>query len=108
MIHYNVWFTLKQNVVEADGLGAVRSFLTELKAVKEIAEFHLLRNSAEPPKTILLRYQAQVEFSDTAQFSTTFAALRASDIHEGPHGAMLAMIAEFHVEVFAEVEAVAV
>ena len=75
MLHYNLWFNLKPDVHEAEGLSVVRSFLTRLSATKQIAGFRLLRNSTEPPKTILLRYHAQIEFDDSAQFSTAFSDL---------------------------------
>lgn len=103
MIHYHVWFTLKPEVSEAAGLAIAREFVAELTARGGVARATILKNTGEAPKSRLPRYHALFEFRDDAQMDATFAAKRAEGIHGGPHGRMIAAVAEFKVEVFREV-----
>ena len=102
MIHYHVWFSLKPEVSEADGLSFAHAFIGELSTQGKLVRGLVLKNTGEPPKTQLLRYHALFEFSSDEQMNAAFANKRKEGIHAGPHGKLMASVAEFRVEVFRE------
>jgi len=53
----------------------------------------------------MLNFQALIEFRDEAQFSSAFSAQAASGIHTGLHGRVMALVAEFRIEVFKQISA---
>lgn len=99
MIHYNVYFSLREPAAEPSALAGIEAFLTELLEAGAIAGFRLLRNSGQPPKSLLLPFQALIEFRDDAQFSTAFTDQTARGIHTGLHGRVIALVEKFHVEI---------
>jgi len=103
MIHYSVWFNLRDGVTEAEGLGVIRTFLAELFGAGSIAGFRLLKNTGNPPKSRMLAFQALIEFRDGAQFGAAFSAQAARGIHTGLHGRVMSLVGEFSIEVFKEV-----
>ena len=102
MIHYHVWFTLKPNIKEPEGLAIVRAFMSELTDRGAIAHVRLLRNLGDAPKSKLPRFHALFEFADDQQMDLAFAAQRTEGIHVGAHGRLLASVGEMQVEVFKE------
>jgi hypothetical protein len=105
MVHYNIWFDLRDGADEADGLGIIETFLSELHDAGAIAGFQILKNSADAGKTKMLRYQALIEFRDDAQFSAAFSAQAARGIHTGLHGRVMALVSDFRIEVFRQIAA---
>lgn len=100
MLHYHVWFDLKPEVAEADGLRTVATFLRQLTADQEAVGFELLRNQGGPPRSTLPAFHALVRFRDGAQLAAAMRAQAARGIHTGPHGAVVAGVTNFHVEIF--------
>ena len=100
MIHYNVWFSFKAGIDEAEGLAVVHAYLNELHSAGGIAGFQLLRNTGDAAKTKLLPLQALIEFRDDTQFSAAFAAQAARGIHTGFHGRVMSLVGAFQIEVF--------
>ena len=86
MIHYHVWFNLKPEVTESDGLATVRRFLTSLCASDEAATFQLLRNKGKAPRSKLPHYHALIQFNDDSQLSEAMKKQAADGIHSGLHG----------------------
>ena len=105
MIHYHVWFNLKADVAEADGLAAVTRFLDKLCAAGEAATFELLRNKGGPPRSKLPRYHALVQFRGETQLAEAMKKQATRGIHSGLHGGVIEAVTDFHVEIFARVEA---
>ena len=103
MIHYNIWFRLRDEIDEGQGLAIVQSLLAQHKAAGTIAGFHLLRNSGSGSRTRMPAFQALIEFRDEAQFSATFAEQAQRGIRAGLHGQVMALVSEFQVEVFRQV-----
>jgi hypothetical protein len=103
MIHYNVWFRFKNDITEREGLGVVYGFLNELRHAAAIAGFRLFKNIGIASNTRMLPFQAIIEFSDEAQFSSTFTAQARSGIHNGFHGRVLAIVSDFQIEVFTHI-----
>jgi hypothetical protein len=69
MIHYNIWFDLQNGIGEANALGIIHTFLSQLYDAGSIAGFEILKNSGDPGKTKMLRFQALIRFRDETQFS---------------------------------------
>jgi hypothetical protein len=88
MIHYSIWFRLRDSMEEAEGLAVVQTFLNELRAAGEIAGFEILRNRSGS-KTMRLPFQALIEFQDNAQFAAAFSAQGTRGIHNGLHGRVI-------------------
>ncbi len=103
MIHYNIWFDLRDAFDEGDALAVVHTFLSRLYDTDSIAGFRLLRNSGSGGGTKLLRFQALIEFRDDAQFSKAFSAQAARGIHAGLHGRVMAMVNDFRIEIFRQI-----
>lgn len=107
MIHYNIWFDLKNDAEQATALSIIQEFLDGLYAAGSIAGFQILKNSGNASKTRMLDYQALIEFSDDAQFSSAFSAQAARGIHTGLHGQVMSLVGEFRIEVFRQIATVA-
>jgi hypothetical protein len=105
MIHYNVWFNLRDGVNEAVGLNIVHEFLRELREAGSIVGFRLLRNAGARTKTKMPHYQALIEFCDDAQFQAAFRDQAARGIHAGMHGRMIPIVSDFRAELFEQVAA---
>jgi hypothetical protein len=105
MLHYHVWFNLKPGVSEPQGLASVRRFLTQVCRSDEAATFELLRNNGAPPRSKLPRYHALVVFTGAEQMADAMRAQMARGVHSGDHGEMIEAVAEFHVEIFSQIEA---
>ena len=103
MIHYHVWFSLKPEMSEEEGLRFAKSFIEELRSQGKLARGILLKNTGEAPKSRLLRFHALFEFKDDEQMTAAFADKRKEGIHAGPHGKLMEAVSEFRVEVFREV-----
>ena len=106
MIHYNVWFTLKDGVGECHGLAVIEDFLRGLCGVGEVAAFRLLQNNADGTRTKLPRFQAIVEFSDEAALGRAMKNQVERGIHRGGHGQVIDVVSEFRVEIFRLLESV--
>jgi len=100
MIHYNVWFALKDGVTEEGGLAAVDGFLRELCAAGEVSAYRLLKNTSEGGRTKLPKYHAIIEFADDAALSQAMKNQAARGIHAGGHGRIIGVVSEFRVEIF--------
>jgi hypothetical protein len=100
MIHYHVWFNLKSDVPEPEGLATVARFLEKLCAIDEAATFQLLANKGGPPRSKLPRYHALVQFVDEAQLADAMRKQATRGIHAGLHGAVIDVVTDFHVEIF--------
>jgi hypothetical protein len=100
MIHYNVWFTLKDEVLEQRGLAVVDGFLRELCAAGEVSAYRLLKNTSDGARTKLPRYHAIIEFADDAALSQAMKNQVARGIHAGGHGEIINVVSEFRVEIF--------
>jgi hypothetical protein len=101
MIHYNVWFNLRND--SGEGLDIIRAFLIELCEAGAIAGFQLLKNSGAAGKTRMLRFQALIEFDTEVQFTAAFSTQAARGIHAGFHGRVMALVSEFQIEVFKQI-----
>ena len=102
MIHYSIWFRLRDSMEEAEGLVVVQTFLNELRAAGEIAGFEILRNRSGS-KTMRLPFQALIEFQDNAQFAAAFSAQGTRGIHNGLHGRVMTLVEDFQIEVFEQI-----
>jgi hypothetical protein len=102
MVHYNVFFTLKEGVDEGTGLAVIGAFLRGLCDSGEAAGYRLLVNGSAGSKTRLPKYQAVVQFADDAALGRAMARQAALGIHSGAHGRVIDTVAEFHVEIFRE------
>jgi hypothetical protein len=105
MIHYNVWFNLRDGVNETEGLDIVHGFLCELREAGSIAGFRLLRNVGTGAKTKMPNFQALIEFCNDAQFQAAFRDQAARGIHTGMHGRMIPIVSDFRAEVFEQIAA---
>jgi hypothetical protein len=103
MIHYHIYFSLRDPEVEQEAVSIIRQFLAGLREAGAIAGFRLLRNGGGPPKSALLPLEALVEFRDPNQFSSAFATQAAQGIHTGLHGRVMELVSKFQVEVFHEI-----
>lgn len=102
MIHYHVWFNLKPQVPESEGLSTVRHFLIELCASDEAATFQLLRNQGKAPRSKLPHYHALIQFTDETQLASAMKKQAADGIHTGLHGEVINAVTNFHVEIFSQ------
>ncbi len=100
MIHYNVWFALKEGIAEESGLGIVDTFLRELCAAGEVSAYRLLKNASEGTRTKLPRYHAVIEFDDDEALSKAMKNQAARGINAGGHGQIIGVVSEFRVEIF--------
>ena len=100
MLHYHVWFNLKDGVEERVGLGVVREYLADLKGARETNGFLLLRNGGAAPRSKLPAYHALVEFSDAAALGAAMKNQTLRGIHTGGHGRVVDVVRDFHVEIF--------
>src|ERR1700754_3828516 len=103
MIHYSVYFSLRDTSAEQEATLVIEQFLAGLCEGGAIAAFRLLCNTGGPPKSALLPLQALIEFRDQEQFSSAFAAQAAQSIHTALHGRVIALVSKFQVEVFHEI-----
>ena len=100
MVHYNVWFALKEGVEEKSGLATVDRFLRGLCIGGDVSAYRLLRNKAEAARTKMPRYHAIVEFADDAAMSQAMRNQVTRGIHHGAHGEIVNVVRDFRVEIF--------
>jgi hypothetical protein len=100
MIHYNVWFALKDDANEVEELRNICSFLAALKHRSLIHDFKLLKGRAS--QTTLPPFQVMILFVDDAQFGRPFADVAAIGAHAGEHGSMIANVKTFMADTFEE------
>jgi hypothetical protein len=98
MIHYNVWFSLKDGADEQEELSVIARFLTDLKNRSLIHDFTLLRNRGVETK--MPPFQALILFLDNDQFAKPFTDVAAAGARSGPHGLMIANVDTFMAETF--------
>ena len=103
MLHYHVWFNLKAEILETEGLNTVKRFLKTLCTDGEARSFESLRNHGEPPGSKLPRYHALIKFNDQAHFTDAMKAQAGRGIHAGTHGEIIKDVTDFHVEIFSEI-----
>jgi hypothetical protein len=104
MVHYNVWFALKEGVDERAGLETFERFLGGLRGQGEVSGYRLLKNTSEGARTKLPRYQAIIEFADDAALALAMRNQAARGIHNGAHGEIVGIVSDFRVEIFRVVE----
>lgn len=100
MIHYYVWFNLKETISEAKGLATISRFLKGLCVEAEIATFQLLSNKGGAPRSKLARYQALIQFADEAQLGNAMKRQSERGLHSAGHGEVMDVVTDFHVEIF--------
>jgi len=98
MIHYNVWFSLKDGAHEHEELSVITRFLTDLKHRSLIHDFTLLRNRAVETK--MPPFHALIVFLDDDQFAKPFADVATAGARSGTHGMMIANVDIFMAETF--------
>lgn len=100
MIHYNVWFTIKDEIPEGTGLAIVEDFLRELSTNSTGGRYRLLKNISESPPTKLPRYQAIVEFESDYTLSEVIKSHgdRAAKVRAGRR--VVDVVSEFQIEAF--------
>ena len=103
MKQYNVWFSYRDGVDEFAELEKVRTFAEDLKQRNMIHGYRLLKNCATDGKGCLSKYQLTVDFENDNQFKLPFAEVNQLGIHQGKHGSMIEMVADFIVETFEDV-----
>lgn len=104
MLHYNVHFEFRDNADDDHGLAVIKTFLEEICQTAEISGYRLLKNTSAGPKTKLKRFQALIEFRDSAHLDATMEKQRQRGIHSGSHGAVVRAVANFHVEIFETID----
>jgi hypothetical protein len=100
MVHYNVWFALKEGIEEKSGLTTFDRFLRELCVVGEVSAYRLLKNTANGARTKMPQYHAIIEFADSAALAQAMKNQAARGIHNGSHGEIVNIVSDFRVEVF--------
>lgn len=93
MVHYHVWFTLKDGVREEHGLEAVEAFLASVCAQGEAAAFRLTRESGTAS------FHALTEFADDEALGRAMKNQHARGIREGAHGKIVDVVSDFRVKV---------
>jgi len=100
MVHYNVWFALKDGIEEASGLATVSRFLRGLCIGGEVSAFRLLKNTSNGARTKMPQYHAIVEFADDVAMSRAMQNQVTRGIHHGAHGEIVNIVRDFRVEIF--------
>jgi hypothetical protein len=100
MIHYHVWFNLKETVSEASGLAMITRFLKKVCSEDDAASFQLLSNKGRPPRSKLARYHALIQFADDAHLGRAMKKQTELGLHSGGHGEVMDVVTDFHVEIF--------
>ena len=98
MIHYHVWFSLKEGVAEEDELRKVSVFLADLKSRSLIHEYRVQRARSATP--VLAPLHIVISFTDAEQFGLPFKEVAQIGIHAGMHGAMIQHVDKFVVNEF--------
>ena len=98
MIHYNVWFSLKDGADEHAEPSVITRFLTDLKSRSLIHDFTLLRNRAAETK--MPPFQVLILFLDDNQFAKPFADVAIAGARSGTHGLTIANVDTFMAETF--------
>jgi len=102
MVHYKVFFTVRSGVEESRCLTVVGDFLQQLTGVGEVAAFRIFKDSSYMPGG-RTGFQALVEFSSDAAFARAIKNQQERGIHQGAHGAVVAAVSDFRVEVVRDV-----
>ena len=100
MVHYSIWFWLREGASEQDMIRRVNAFLIEQKNLDAIEDFTLLRNRAPEEKTQLGPLQALITFRSAEQFAEAFQEIAQAGIHSGLHGSMAEQVSRFQAEAF--------
>ena len=100
MIHYSIWFWLRDGASEQDMIKRINAFLIDQKNRDAIEGFTLLRNRAPEGKTQLGPLQALITFRTAEQFSEAFQEIARAGIHSGLHGSMAEQVSRFQAETF--------
>lgn len=104
MLHYHVWFNLKDGVEEEAALGWVRDYLNELAGFGESSRYRLLRNFGSASRSKLPAFHALVEFADAAALDAAMKNQARRGIHAGGHGKVVEAVCDFHVEIFTTID----
>jgi hypothetical protein len=100
VIHYSLWFWLRDGASQQDAMHRINSFLIDQKNRNAIEGFTLLRNRAPEGKTQLGPFQALIVFATAEQFAAAFQEIARTGIHSGSHGEMVELVSRFHAETF--------
>jgi hypothetical protein len=94
MVHYNVYFTLKDNVEEERGLKVVQAFLAEVCASGEAAAFRIDKVVGADAA-----FLAVIEFVDDGALGRAMKSQHARGVREGAHGKVVEVVKDFRVKV---------
>lgn len=103
MILYHVWFSFKPGSDETAEIAKTCRFLDDLKTRAKLHAYRLMKNRAPEEKSKLATYHLMAEFTDGQQFGLPFTEVAQLGIHSGHHGAMIANVDTFMVEVFEDI-----
>jgi hypothetical protein len=89
MISYNIFFTPKPEVADAQVVGLAHEFLNTLKSEKKIHGYRILRVTNPANFEGLPRYQAIVDYESQQALDASFAYMRPGKMKEGAHGNLM-------------------
>jgi hypothetical protein len=99
-VHYHVWFNLKPEVPESEGLTLVGDFFRGLCTAGEASSYDLFTNTADASRSRLPKYHALLRFATNADLRAAIARQQERGIHTGGHGAVIQIVSDFQIEVF--------
>lgn len=94
MVHYNVWFTLREGVPAERGLEIVEGFLANVHALGEAAAFRVTKETGTAAS-----FHAVIEFADDEALGRAMQNQHARGIREGAHGKVVEVVSDFRVKV---------
>jgi hypothetical protein len=104
MISYNVFFTPKAGVEDRVVIAAARRFLETLKAEKKLRDYRILHVTDPASFPALPRFQLIADYETQQELDDSFAFMKQPGrIKEGPHGELVALVADFKVSFTADV-----
>ena len=104
MISYHVFFTPKPGIGDEQAIGAVRRFLENLKAGKQVRDYRILHVTNPASFPALPRFQVIVDYDSQRELDEAMAFMRQPHkVMEGPHGELVALVSEFKVSFTADV-----
>jgi hypothetical protein len=98
VVAYNVFFSPRPGADEPAVIAAVRGYLEEMRAGGKLHGYRILRVTDPASFPGIPRFQAIIDFPSQRDLDDSMTFMRRPGrVHEGAHGRMIGLIADFKV-----------
>ena len=97
MIQYNVYFTLKDDFSEEEGILKIHAFMQYLKSKQPVHDYRILKISDKVNFDALPAFHVIVDYETSEHSNSAFGFIKNGEYKKEPHMSLMTMTKDFKI-----------